>query len=360
VKVNRQFTDLVSHSSGMLILSLCILLSADLCFVSAFAQGSAIDNKIEWKELEPGVHLAEDQEWKLFVSAKQKFTFSAVRFHLGYYDLKLVSGLELSKRLSDQHRVERGVDRTSALDLGIKAIYEADPFKRPIRAIVSAGFPASERKINSLGLLRIDRRTLSALAPQGPSAIFCLNSPNPKYAGVPYQKPVFYRLDDGRLKGCDDAVQVGPRILEDPSRIEKDHPSSDKVLLYSRKNSRGQSDPQPVYLGIPETDAKRTPFYRTVFAVDEPGRDEDKRDPRKNARNAYLIVTETSVTLWDIQNMLISHGFYSDEHFAPYFALSLVGGDYAGLLVKDPTKAVVTPFGNVDIAQASVLVVLPK
>jgi hypothetical protein len=78
-----------------------------------------------------------------------------------------------------------------------------------------------------------------------------------------------------------------------------------------------------------------------------------------DARNGYIIVTQTSVTLWDVQNMLISPGFYSNEHYAPYFALNLVGGDFVGLVVRDgPDEP--RMYGNIDITQASMLAVLRK
>jgi hypothetical protein len=77
----------------------------------------------------------------------------------------------------------------------------------------------------------------------------------------------------------------------------------------------------------------------------------------ENARNAYQIVTEDPVTLWDLQNMLTSRSFYANELFAPHWAVNLVGGDYAGL-VLNTQKSEPEYVGNVDITQASMLAVV--
>jgi hypothetical protein len=332
------------------------------CFsTAAFAQAPSSRRQIEWKEIEPGFFLAEAQMWP--PGARRGFTFSAVRFHLGYFELRLLGIAEFSKRISEQTSREKVVSTRSSrasVDFGLKFVYNANPFDRPIRALAAGGFPAIEGRPVNLGFLKVDKHILSEFDLEGPSAVFCLHSPRPAYSQFKYQVPVFYRSNDNRFKDCSDAVQVGPRILEDPSRIAKDRPGGEKVISYFRKNAKGLPDPQPVYLGIPEKDAKRTPYYRTILAVDEPGRDEDKINPRNTARNAYFIVTETSVTLWEIQEMLVNPAFYANELVAPYFAINLVGGDYAGLLVKDPGKGEVQGFGNVDITQASVFAVLPR
>jgi hypothetical protein len=163
-----------------------------------FAQKTSDINQIVWKLIEPNFELAEDQTWVLPAGSRpQSFQFSAVRFHLGYFELRLLSVAEIAKQIEARaSRNARSLTIPSGIDLGLAVVYDANFLDQPIRAIVGAGFPASEGKPINLGLLRIDHRTLSELAPNGPSAVFCLHSPNKAYERFKYQVPVFYRLDD--------------------------------------------------------------------------------------------------------------------------------------------------------------------
>jgi hypothetical protein len=189
----------------------------------------------------------------------------------------------------------------------------------------------------------------------------CLDSPKYQSQGYQFQLPVFYRTDDDKqqelISQCKDAVQIGPRILEDPNGRAKD---SATQMPYTRVVN-GTQDHLSVYFGIPgKMKESRSAYYRSVIALDEPGRDDKDGKSRKVARNAYIVVTQTPVTLWEMQSMLSSSAFYANDQYAPYWAVNLVGGDYAGLIVKSPRSMDVTRVGNTDITQASMLVVLRR
>jgi hypothetical protein len=333
---------------GTGLVSLVLAWLAILGLQSAFSEEA---NTVKWESKEEGFAVAAKQTWHLPPGGKtSRFGFSAVRFHLGYFELRLLGIEEFSKTHRDKLTKSQNID-ASLFDLGLKAVYTVNPFNRPIRAVAPAGFLASERKPVNLGLLKVNGKTFSSLLDDGPSAVFCLQSPNPQFADAPFQVPIFYRLNDDRFAKCSSAVQVGPRILEDPNATKK----PPNTITYVRKDNKGKDDSRTIYLGIPERSANSSPFFRTVFAVDDPGREE--KEAKKNARNGYLIVTQTSVTLWDIQHMLTSPAFYSNEHFAPHWALNLVGGDYAGLIIGGRPDPYI---GNVDVTQASVLAVVPR
>ncbi|OIQ76392.1 hypothetical protein GALL_419280 [mine drainage metagenome] len=332
---------------------------------AALAENLA-QNRVSWTLAGGEAHFetAFDQSWQLPPGSRiEKFQFSAIRFHLGYFQIKLVGIADFAEQHSKELAVSQKIDPSlnALFELGLRAVLRAKPFDQ-IMAVVPAGFPASEKKPINLGLLRIDGTTQSQLLDDGPSAILCLDSPRYHGQGYQFQLPVFYRTSEIRqqdlIRQCRDAVQVGPRILEDPYSISKEGTAQQSYM----RTKNGVSKPWPIYLGIPSKMAtSRAAYFRTIIALDDPGRDDSKEGDGKGkdvARNAYAIVTETPVTLWEVQNMLSSPGFYSDDRYAPYWAINLVGGDYAGLIVKGtgPDRT----FGNVDITQASVLAIVRR
>ncbi len=331
------------------------------------AQSSPPNNQVKWQSVEGRDHFetALAQTWTLPQGSRtERFQFSAIRFHLGYFQLKLIGVSDFVKRNPKQIANSQNANSnlSSLFELGLKAIYDAKPFD-DIIALAPGGFPASERKPINLGFLKTDGVTLSQVLNDGPSAILCLDSPKYMNKGYQFQLPVFYRPDEGSqqelLSKCRDAVQVGLRILEDPNSRAKENST---LLTYKRSKKNGDLDPQQVYLGIPAKFASRsTPYFRTVFALDEPGRDDPDEKSREVARNAYIIVTETPVTLWEVQNLLTSPAFYANDQYAPYWAVNLVGGDYAGLVLK-PAGSDAKPIGigNTVITQASILAVVPR
>ncbi|MGA7384800.1 MAG: hypothetical protein WBW81_08985, partial [Methylocella sp.] len=143
------------------------------------------------------------------------------------------------------------------------------------------------------------------------SAIICLHSPLPQYRDFDYQVPVFFRTSDEKQKetgeSCRDAVQVGPRILEDPTVGEQ------RGITQAEKSSRSQQ--------------------RVIFAVDDPGRRFPPNKRKENARNAYIIVTSSLVHLWDVQEMLMSPDFYGSGS-KPHWAVNMAGGGPSGMIVR--------------------------
>jgi hypothetical protein len=329
---------------------------------------TAEENHVVWTNLAGEEHFetALDQSWQLPPGSRiDSFQFSAVRFHLGYFELKLLGVADFAKRNPKQiaapQKVDPGLD--SLLDLGLDAIFKARPFEN-IVALVPAGFPASERQPLNLGLLKIGGVTFSQLLDDGPTAVLCLNSPKFEGHGYQFQLPSFYRTDESRqqdlIRQCKDAVQVGPRIVEDRNSIFKE---SNEQIQYQRV-SNGKTDILPVYLGISVRAAgSRAAYYRTVIALDEPGRLDAKDGDGKSrelARNAYFVVTKTPVTLWEVQSMLVNPRFYSNKQYAPEWSLNLVGGDYAGMIVQRSQEEGPTKVGNTTITQSSVIAVVRK
>src|SRR5574337_1207600 len=109
---------------------------------------------------------------------------------------------------------------------------------------------------------------------EGLSAILCLNIPIYKPTEYDYQNPVFFRREaQGQLDKaatCRDAVQVGPRIIEDPKNktLRRRGINADE----ERRNVRASR--------------------RVVFAVDDPRRAFPDNKAKDNARDALLIVTQ--------------------------------------------------------------------
>ena len=330
------------------------------------AEPSTRENRVHWTFASGEEHFetAFSQIWHLPSGSRiEKFQFSAIRFHLGYFQLKLIGTADFAKHHAKQLGASQKVDPSldSLFELGLSAVYRAKPFDE-IYSLIPAGFPATEKKPINLGLLRVDGSTQSQLLDDGPSAVLCLDSPKYQGQGYQFQLPVFYRTGEARhqdfIRQCKDAVQVGPRILEDPNSVSKDSAAQQSYM----RIKNGSAKPWPIYLGIPpKLASSRAAYFRTVIALDDPGRDDTKNGNGKSknlARNAYIVVTETAVTLWELQNMLSSSGFYDNDQYAPLWALNLVGGDYAGLIIK--VSGLDKLIGNADITQASMLAIVRR
>src|SRR5262249_40814150 len=127
-------------------------------------------------------------------------------------------------------------------------------FGMPILAVAPGGFPTSSRDASNLGLLKVDGNERSKLLEKGPSAILCLD--HPPAPNFQYQVPTFFRTNNPSrgplLSGCRDAVQVGPRILEDPSSMDRREfdLDADKYGTRSYKHQVGDKIvEETVYLG---------------------------------------------------------------------------------------------------------------
>jgi len=325
----------------------------------------ALADVVNWKTVAQGFEIAENQRWEVKnpVAGRDAggFVFTAARFHLGYFELRLVELAELAR--SHRERIARDQDAdpsTPALfELGLRTVFKTNPFDARLVAVAPAGFPTSSQDSSSLGLLKIDGKERSRVLEKGPNALFCLdNARSDKYE---YQVPAFYRTEiPGQrrfLQNCDDAVQVGPRIIEDAASPDK---RGYGVRTHKQKQGNTTVD-VPVYLGIREEAAKSPPVMRAILAIDDPGRTGRRREERDLARNAYIVVTTTPTTLWDLQDMLISPDFYANEQYAPRWALNLPGDDYAALIyVTSPDSEAATEIGDVRVRQASALAVVQK
>jgi hypothetical protein len=287
--------------------------------------------KIEWTENGTNLWIALHQSWG-------NIRFSAVKFHLGYYRMSLVdvegyrdNNIERVRAANDNRKFSNEL-----LDVGISVIYKTWPDRANIVAVAPAGWSTSLRKIDHAGFLRIggkdhfdfeDRPSLSA--------ILCLDSPF--YKGYDYQVPTFYQFPEQTPLGekCDDSVQVGPRILEDTHGLRHGH------------------DPH----GIPESESSIRAQMRVIFAVDDPGRSLSRNNKsRVNARDGYIIVTETPAHLYDIQQMLLSPDFYGNG--AGYLcAINMAGGGPSGLIVRGDSSGTSTIIGNSSGVIGSALVI---
>lgn len=337
----------------------------------------AAGNKVSWTKLDDGLELASAQKWRVKSapsgSSPRAFEFTALRFHLGYYEMRLVDILEFANKNRDKIATAQGVDKElpALFELGLRSVFQSMPSDLPIVAVAPAGFPSNAKNPINYGLLKTSGVVRARLLEKGPSAVLCLNNaPSPDFE---YQVPAFFWVKSAaqrpRIDKCKDAVQVGPVIIEDAAaakRAQDEGAEKLKVEKYLQKTSKGSSHVE-VHMGIPETAAAGTPYMRAVFAVDDPGRfaaKDEKAGIREIARNGYLIVTTIPVTLWDVQDMLKSREFYANEQYAPHWAVNLAGDNYAGLIFANSISAPLaggagsmTEIGGVEDRQTSVLVV---
>ncbi len=281
-------------------------------FLFAFSGvGSAQPSPVRWQDVGPGLSVVIGENWG-------PIRFSAVKFHLGYYKINLVDArayrdknVQKIRTISDNSKFSNEL-----LDAGIETIFKTWPDQSELIAVAPAGWSTSLRRIENAGLLKISGRLYSDFEVRGAlSAILCLNSPLPSVASYDYQVPVFYKVSEPhQLKlgeSCSDAVQAGPTIIEDPNKTDDQR-------------------------GITQAETSLRPQLRVIFAVDDPGRGFPPKT-RESARNAYLIVTETPVHLWDVQKMLLSPDFYGSGS-KPHWAINMAGGGPSGLVMRGADK----------------------
>ncbi len=292
--------------------------------------------RVNWQEIQNGLWFARDQTWGAI-------KFSALKVHLGYYKLELVDVKSFRDRYIVQLQKLQD-NRQSLVDAGVTAIFKTWPQKEDVIAVAPAGWSKSLRSIQQSGLLRIDGKEHAEFEDrESLSAILCLHSPISRYADYDYQVPAFYRTDEqwqfDKANDCSDAVQVGPRIIEDPTK---------------RQEPRG----------IKEIEKNVRPSIRVVFAIDDPLRSFPSKNSvnnrlRENARDAFIIVTENDVHLWDVQEMLLSPDFYG-EGAKPVWAINMAGGAPSGLAVVDPKNKMPITIGNPSGIIGSALVVTKR
>ncbi len=296
-----------------------------MCVMASPTLVGAQTNLVEWHEGRPNFWIALHQKWG-------SIRFSAIKFHLGYYKVELVDvrsyrdkNLDKIRALSDNRKFSNNL-----LDTGIGVIFQTWPDQSNIVAVAPAGWSTSLRRIEQSGFLKIYGKELSDFDERGSlSAILCLHSPDPKFRNFEYQVPAFFQTSNPKQvaigESCNDAVQVGPRITEDPAVEKVDQ------------------------RGILPAEVRLPPQLRVVFALDDPGRsfppDRPNNKLRENARNGYIIITETPAHLWDIQEMLLSEGFYGPAA-KPHWAINMAGGGPSGLITYDTNGRDTTIIGN--------------
>jgi hypothetical protein len=349
-----------------------ILASILLFPVGSACSGAGIDGPVIWTKIGPFLEVARDQTWNVKTipssrGEKRSFQFTALRFHLGYYQLKLVDVGEFAQTKAEAIAVDQNVDKTlpALFELGVRAVFRVNQSDDKIVAVAPAGFPTSSRSPINLGLLKIDGIEKYKQLSNGPSAVLCLDNPQ-RATGFQYQNPTYFRVgsQNALTDRCRDEVQIGPRILEDPSRYQLQQFSADNPLAesYNRKLD-GKPDTVAIYPGIPDVPSSFVKYLRAAFAIDEPGRVSDQNKDRDVARNAYIVVTTTPAGFWDLQDLFKSPEFYANERYAPRWAVNLPGDDYAALVysssLPEGTNNVVE-VGAVKLRQASVLSVVLK
>jgi hypothetical protein len=226
----------------VLALSVFVSIGTDL----GATENAATRKPVAWKTLGPWLDAATAQRWEvreLPDGAKPRsFDFSAIRFHLGHYRIQLVSMLDFAtlKARDIAQDQQLASDLPALFELGVRAVFRIKLFREPVVAVAPAGFPTSSRLFTNLGLLKIDGVEKSKLFVKGPSVILCLdNPPSPNYQ---YQVPTFFRTgiaeQRNRVTRCGNAVQVGPRILDDPTPTKQQEFAADpdeyRVEMYKQ------------------------------------------------------------------------------------------------------------------------------
>lgn len=288
-------------------------------FVSAFGYGSiepalSQPSTYEWTEIVPQFAVLRDTSYKTNSGAEIRFT--AVRFHLGFYRLKLASTQEtLAAGRDVKDGIARftvnGEPRAELLSYSLEGTL-SHLKEKPI-ALAPAGWATNQRNPRQIALLRINGHDVSPPTSRPSfSAVLCLNDTE-YYKNYDATVPVIFTSNDisslnPRSVKCKDAVQIGPRIIEEGGKR-----------------------------GITESELKTEKYQRVVFFVDEPYRDDAlPARAREAARNGYILITHNKVHLFDLQTMLLDKPIYSGG--APHWAVNLAGDDHTGLLINTPPE----------------------
>jgi len=298
-----------SRSKACRVLGLALVLTISCCFQS-YAQPGVFD----WQPLDAHVAAIRSKTYELPSGANIKFT--AVRFHLGYVRLKLVA---TSETLAGGRDVKDGIARSvvngepkaELLSYSLEGVLSH--LKEKPLVLSPAGWALSARNPDQIGLLRVNGRKIYNLSTKGTfSAILCLNDTE-FYRGYDAVVPVLFTVKDitnlnPRSEKCRDAVQVGPRIIEEGARQ-----------------------------GITESELRTEKYQRVVFVVDEPNRSDDiPPKSREAARNGYIVLTHNKVHLYDLQTLLLDPSFYDGGK--PHWAVNLAGDDHTGLVINDGSE----------------------
>ncbi|WP_022720047.1 hypothetical protein [Rhodopseudomonas sp. B29] len=268
----------------------------------------------KWKEVEPHFEVLRDAAYKTPSGADIKFT--AIRFHLGYFRLKLASTQET---LAAGRDVKDGIARfkvngePKAELLSYSLEGTLNHLKEKPTALAPAGWATNQRNPAQIALLRINGRTIyKPTSLPSFSAVLCLNDID-YYKDYDAIVPVVFTSNDitnlnPRAAKCKDAVQLGPRIVEEGGKR-----------------------------GITESELRTEKYQRVIFFVDDPLRD-DKLPARSReaGRNGYILLTHNKVHLFDLQTMLLDKPIYAGGR--AHWAVNLAGDDHTGLLINTPPE----------------------
>lgn len=282
------------------------LVAVVLCHSTAF---QAQSGELKWQTIDQYTAALRNAVFKTSSGAEIKFT--AVRFHLGYTRLKLSGTSETVAAGRDVKDgiakfVVNGEQRAELLSYSLEGVLGHSKDK-PL-FIAPAGWAAGQRRPDQIGLLRINGRQLYPLVNKPTfSAIFCLHD-SEHYKGYDAVVPVLFTSNDitslnARAGKCRDAVQVGPRIIEEGGKR-----------------------------GISESELKTERYQRVVFFVDDPNRNDWPAKSRESARNGYVLLTHNKVHLYDLQALLLDKEIYAGG--SPHWAVNLAGDDQAGLILN--------------------------
>lgn len=265
-------------------------------------------DNLHWEQLTPYVKAINEGLYTTRNNAQIKFV--AVQFHLGYVKLRL---LDTKQVIDSNRRVEGGVSRSfvngrevaEILNYGLEGVLQRQGNKTVVLA--PAGWSRSQRYLEHVGLLRVNGREIHKISDRaGMSAILCLNDTH-EYRNYDAFVPVVFFANDTsnlnrRAQLCADAVQVGPRVIEEKARP-----------------------------GITESERGSTKYQRVLFAVDTPDRGNLPPKSRDAARNGYIVVIKNPVHLFDVQEMLLDPRFY--EGNKPHWAVNMAGANLTGLVL---------------------------
>jgi hypothetical protein len=310
----RQFEFLVPRIQKIRLLRLLSLVSGTTLALFVFV-GNAIAQSVpfNWKPIDSHVAILRNATFKTPSGAEIKFT--AVRFHLGYTRMKLVSTAETvaaGRAVKDgiAKSVVNGEQKAELLSYSLEGTF--GHLKEKPLILSPAGWATSQRRPEQIGLLKVNGRKIYDLTPKSTfSAVFCLQDAE-YYKSYDAMVPVVFSSNDigslnPRALKCNDAVQVGPRIIEEGAKR-----------------------------GITEGELRTGRYQRMVFLVDDPHRNDWPPKSRESARNGYILLTHNKVHLYDLQSMLLGKEIYDGGD--PHWAVNLAGDDHTGLLVNDKSE----------------------
>ncbi|ABD87301.1 hypothetical protein [Rhodopseudomonas palustris] len=276
----------------------------------ALSGGALQAAQFNWVAIAPHVSVLRQATYKTPSGAEIKFT--AVRFHLGYVRLRLVGTAEAvaaGREVKDgiAKSIVNGEQKAELLSYSLEGVF--GHLKDKPLVLGAVGWAVSQRSPVQLGLLKIKGHTASNLVARSTfSAVLCLHD-EAGYPGYDATVPVLFSSNDitklnPRAAKCRDAVQVGPRIVEEGARR-----------------------------GITEAELRTPRYQRGIFFVDDPHRNDWPEKSRDSARNGYLLVTHNKVHLYDLQTMLLEKDLYNGGD--PHWAVNVAGDDQTGLLIND-------------------------